>query len=280
MEIKQWRRLAAECTVFLLLVLLLYMPCMVPGLEGWHAKAQGDGDIERQAEDMTEYEAKEKKRRLELLKDLQLEQAENEEDGSETAAGDPPVVVIDAGHGGMDEGTMSADQVFSEKDISLQVVLYLKELLDQSGLEVYYTRLEDKDVTKAKRVRLANRVKADVFVSIHCNASGPGDTSAYGMEALYTRRKKAASKLLSSKALAREILKQTSIYTGRRKRGIIRREDLYLMRHSKVPVTIIEIGYMTNSSELKYLLEEKRQRQIAEGIYLGIRQSLPKYKKK
>lgn len=277
MEIKQWRCLAAQCTGFLMLVLLLCALSMAYGSGKWRVMAQQtreDRDGESQAKDMTEYETEERKRQLELLRDLQEGQAGEEKTDSEPEEEDTPVVVIDAGHGGMDEGTMSVDEVFSEKDVSLQVVFYLKELLDQSGLKVFYTRLEDTEVTKAKRVKLANRVKADAFVSIHCNASEPGDTTAYGMEALYTRRRQASSETLSSKALASEILKQTSIYTGRRKRGIIRREDLYLMRHSQVPVTIIEIGYMTNSSELKYLLEEKKQRQVAEGIYLGIRQSL------
>lgn len=284
MEIKQWRRLAAESMGFLLLVLLICVLCIGYGPDQWKARAQlarEENEIEQAAEEMTAADAEERQRQLELLKELQ--QNQNRQDSSEPEEGEQPepdaeeempVIVIDAGHGGLDEGTMSVDHTFSEKDVSLQVVLYLKELLDQSGFKVYYTRLEDKEVSKAERVRMANRLHADLFVSVHCNASEPGDTTAYGMEALYTRRKKAQSDKLSSRKLAGEILKQASIYTGRRRRGIIRRENLYLMSHSKVPVTIIEIGYMTNSSDLKYLIQEKGQRRIAEGIYLGIRQSL------
>ena len=184
------------------------------------------------------------------------------------------VVVIDAGHGGYDEGAYSYNQLYHEKDYTLKVVYYLKQLLENSDIQAYYTRLEDTDVSKPSRVKLANSQHADAFVSIHCNASDPGDTTANGMEALYASHKKAASDTLTSKELAKNILDELCDYTGRRRRKVIKRDSLYLMRHSTVPVTIIETGYMSNKSDMNYLLDDTNQRAIAQGIYMGIVKSL------
>lgn len=184
------------------------------------------------------------------------------------------IVVVDAGHGGMDEGTISQDGRYREKDCTLQIVRYLKELLDKTDWKVYYTRLDDVDPSKASRTGIANAVDADVFVSVHCNASDPGDTTACGLEALYSSKKNAGSASLNSRQLAENVLEQLGLATGRKVRGTIRRNDLYLMNHSEVPVTIIETGYMSNTSDLKFLLKEKNQKKIAKGIYQGIEKSL------
>lgn len=185
------------------------------------------------------------------------------------------IVVIDAGHGGTDDGTVSLDGKYCEKDYTLRIVGCLQKLMDaDSRIKTYYTRLSDTAVTKARRVRLANAVHADAFVSVHCNASQPGDTSAFGVEALYSGRKKAANESLTSKQLSARILEEVCGITGQKSRGIIKREGLYLMHHSDVPVTIIEVGYMSNQSDLRYLLREKNQKEIARGIYEGITSGL------
>lgn len=187
------------------------------------------------------------------------------------------IVVLDAGHGGCDEGAISLDGKYHEKDLNLCIVNYLKELFDKdSSVKVYYTRLGDREVSKAKRVRLANAVHADVFVSVHCNASDPGETTANGIEALYSTRKAASSEDISSKQLSQRVLVQLCAVTGRRARKVIQRNGLYLMNHSRVPVTIIEVGYLSNSSDLQYLLRAKNQKKIGQGIYQGIYQALNK----
>lgn len=184
------------------------------------------------------------------------------------------IVVIDAGHGGMDEGTVSADGRQKEKDYNLYVVERLKKKLDRSGIGVYYTRLDDRAVSKKKRVWLANTLNADLLVSVHCNASDPGDTSAFGVEALYSRRSTNSS--LSGKQLAGALKDSVVKSTGNRDRGLIRREQLYLLHHSKVPASIIEIGYMSNALDLKYIRKAQGQEEIAEGIYQGIMEALDK----
>lgn len=179
------------------------------------------------------------------------------------------IVVIDAGHGGNDEGTVAENGKQREKDYTLLVVEQLKDLFDKSGrVKVYYTRLEDRFVSKKDRTNLANDLQADAFISVHCNASDPGDTTANGVESLYSKRKTGTK--LSNKNLANILLQNVTNITGNRKRGVIQREKLYLLHHANVPTTIIEIGYMSNKSDMKYLSQKKGRKKIADGIYQGI----------
>lgn len=180
------------------------------------------------------------------------------------------IVVVDAGHGGSDEGTGSVGWKYREKEYALSVASSLKKILDGTDIKAYYTRLEDEEVTKEARVRLANNVHADAFISIHCNASGQTETTANGVETLYSTRKRTSGTHLTSKRLAQNVLEQVCIQTGRRKRKIIQRNDLFLMHHAKVPVAIVEVGYMTNTSDMRYLRREKNQMELARGIYLGL----------
>ena len=128
------------------------------------------------------------------------------------------IVVIDAGHGGMDEGTSSRNGLYMEKEYTLLVTNQLQKLLEEEDIKVYYTRLEDKEVSKKSRVKLANSLQADLLISIHCNASSVGDTTAHGVETLYSNRK-TNQKLMSNKRLAQIMLKQFENATGLRNRG-------------------------------------------------------------
>ena len=184
------------------------------------------------------------------------------------------VAVIDAGHGGDDEGTGSIDWKYREKDSALKIVECLKQILDSSDIKAYYTRLDDRDVTKKDRVRLAKDAGADVLISVHCNASDAYDTTAKGVETLYSGRKETTAGDLTSRQLAKDILDGVCETTGRRRRKVIRRDQLYLMHHADVPVTIVEVGYMTNRSDMRYLKKQKNQQEIAQGIYNGLCKSL------
>lgn len=184
------------------------------------------------------------------------------------------ILVLDAGHGGSDEGAWDQHDNPIEKKLNLIVVKMLKERFEQTpGIEVHCTRLEDTDVSKKKRVAMANKLQADALVSIHCNASEPGDTASRGVETLYSKRKTGKSQI-SNQALAQQILDNLSASTGLRNRGVIRREGLYLMHHSKVPTTIVEIGYISNKSDLKFLNSKKGREKVVDGIYNGIMASL------
>lgn len=182
------------------------------------------------------------------------------------------IVVIDAGHGGNDEGTRSAKGHY-EKNYNLIILQELKNLLDSSDLKVYYTRFNDKRVSKPARTALANKLDADLFVSIHCNSSEYGSEGPYGVEALYSTRKPRNSEL-SNKKLAQILLENVAEKVNNKKRGVIKREDLYLMHYSNVPTAIIEVGYMSSKSDLKYITSKSGQKRAAEGIYNGITEAL------
>ena len=70
------------------------------------------------------------------------------------------------------------------------------------------------------------------------------------------------------------MLEELSQATGLRKRGVIRREQLYLLHHAKVPTTIVEIGYMSNKDDLNFMKKEEGQKKIAQGICDGIARAL------
>ena len=93
-------------------------------------------------------------------------------------------VVLDAGHGGEDGGTV--EQAAVEKEINLAVVLKMRELLENQGIRVILTREQDMFMKLEERVQVANGEKADLFVSIHCNYYEK-DNSIYGLECYYCK---------------------------------------------------------------------------------------------
>ncbi|MBR1741689.1 MAG: N-acetylmuramoyl-L-alanine amidase [Lachnospiraceae bacterium] len=185
------------------------------------------------------------------------------------------ILVLDAGHGGMDEGTMSADKKDDEKTYALSVVKKLRAMFTGKKVKVYCTRMVDMDLSKAARVGLANRLQADLFVSIQCNAAEAWEHHIGGIEALYSNVPLKYGHL-TSKALARIMLEELSGTTSLEKRGIIDREGLYILKNSRVPATIVEVGYMTNISDMNFMRSEKGQELIVKGLYLGIQKALKK----
>ncbi len=177
------------------------------------------------------------------------------------------ILVLDAGHGGKDAGALSKDESVYEKNVNLGILLELKKLLDQENIKVYYTRLGDDKVFLRPRVELANAVDCDYFISIHCNASG--STKPSGTEIFYYATE---FKQVSSKALATIFSEEIGKSTTLTNRGLVslRKDDVYILNHSKVPAVLIESGYMTNLNDLNYLKEKENQKSIAQGIYSGI----------
>lgn len=118
-----------------------------------------------------------------------------------TMAADEFVIAIDAGHGGKDSGAQSANQKVNEKDIALSVALRTGEIIRKRHPEVkvVYTRKTDVYVTLNGRADIANKAKADLFVSIHCNAAE--SRKAYGAEVfvLGTEEHRTAANLNAAK---------------------------------------------------------------------------------
>ncbi len=182
-------------------------------------------------------------------------------------------VVIDAGHGGKDEGARSNDRRYREKDCNLAMVKKLKQMLDQTDIKVIYTRLDDRYITKKRRTVIANRKKADLFISVHCNAADNIHSKASGIETLYAKRK-GDNKLMTNRRLAHVLLESVSDSSLGTARKSIRREDLFVLRHTDMPAVIVETGYMTRTKDMRYISSKKGQYEIADGIYNGIIKAL------
>lgn len=180
------------------------------------------------------------------------------------------VIVVDAGHGGRAVGATKLG--ISEKDINLAIVLELKKLLDEDeNIGVYYTRINDTNPTLDQRVALANRVEADLFISVHNNASSKGIlTNEQGTQVLYSQ---SDTSQLSSKRLAQICLENVVDATGSNNMGLLKGDEIRIVRNSEVPVALIEAGFMSNREELELLNTQEYQQLVAEGIYEAIQQA-------
>lgn len=194
-----------------------------------------------------------------------------------TASGKQPfVVVIDAGHGGADPGKIGYRETL-EKDINLQIALFLKELLESQDIRVILTREEDKDLSSdashfklsdmKNRIRLITDSQADLVISIHQNSYT--DPKVYGAQCFYYTGSKQS--LLLASLLQEQIItstKQTKI------REIKENSDYYLLKHSPVPTVIAECGFLSNPEEEVLLQNSAYQRKMAWALHLGIIQFL------
>ena len=177
------------------------------------------------------------------------------------------ILVIDPGHGGKDAGALSRDEKYYEKNINLGIVLALKELLEKEKVKVYYTRTADDKVFLRPRVTLANAVDCDYFISIHCNSNAI--SSPNGTEVLYYDTKYNG---VASKDLAELFSDELGKTVNLKKRGTVLKhmEDIFIMDKAQVPMILIEIGYLSNPGDLKFLTKAENQMTVAQGIYNGI----------
>ncbi len=179
-----------------------------------------------------------------------------------------PLVVIDAGHGGSDEGAKV--QTVMEKRITLTTALLTKKHLEKLGYRVILTRSRDIFVSLQKRVAIANKSKAVAFVSIHFNSSP--NRSAKGIE-IYYYDAKDHNRTRASKKLANTILHEIVDQTEASSRGV-RRGNFFVVRETAMPAILVEGGFMTNYDERFHLKDRKYLDKIAQGISLGIQKHL------
>lgn len=182
------------------------------------------------------------------------------------------IIVVDAGHGGRMTGAVKRD--VEEKVLNLEIVKQIKALfdeVDEREIKVYYTRLDDTNPSLAERVGMANKVDADLFVSIHNNASSTGlFNNENGTMVLYNPFDNSKR---SSKMFAQICLENMTAAMGSQNLGLVNGEGIYIVRYSQVPVALIEVGYMTNSKEWENLQTPEYQRKAAEGVYNAVIQA-------
>ena len=208
-------------------------------------------------------------------------------------------VVIDAGHGGRDPGTMHHGVV--EKDVNLDVAKRLGEILAKRGYTVKYTRDRNKWLSLGERVRLGKKAQGDLFVSIHVNACDNPKATGFETYILDFARTSSASRLAAienansgrlgdmdnvlteilrgartaeSRRLADRI--QSSTLSHLKKQGFkvndggVKGAPFFVLVGSSMPSVLVEIGYCSNKYEASRLKNPKYRQQVAQGLANGI----------
>jgi len=158
-----------------------------------------------------------------------------------------------------------------EYKLNLRVAKKLRNILEDRGYEVYMIRTSNNvNLSNKQRALRANKSGADIYIRIHADSSGSFRTRGASM--LYPSLENPFVKHLSkaSKKLSNCILKQYCKKTGIKNRGLFQREDLTGTNWSKIPVTLIEMGFLSNSAEDRYMQKNTNQKKMATGIANGI----------
>ncbi len=211
-------------------------------------------------------------------------------------------IVIDAGHGGHDSGTLGAGGI-EEKDVVLDVALRLGKLLhDRLGAEIIYTRSDDTFIPLETRTAIANKAQADLFISVHANSSE--DTSARGVETYYLNftsdpaaldvaaRENAVGgqsihqlsdlvkkitlkdKIDESREFASDV--ESSLYGGlaRGNEGLknrgVKKAPFVVLIGANMPSILAEISFVTNPKDAAQLREPEYRQRVAESLYNGV----------
>lgn len=159
---------------------------------------------------------------------------------------------IDAGHGGKDAGAVNGDLL--EKDAALCIALALGDELVARGQEVVFTRETDEFVELGERCRISNVYNCDKFISIHLN-SVENNALAQGIETWYYRQGALARKV-------QEALMRAELGADRG----IKKGDFYVLKHTKAPAVLIEVGFISNKAEAARLFSAEHQLAIAKTI--------------
>ena len=223
------------------------------------------------------------------------------------------VLVLDAGHGGSDYGanrSYSDIGKVNEKDVTLAITLKLGKLLEKNkDIKVIFTRTVDEYPSLTSRTNLANRSKADLFISIHCNAndrSSPYGTETFvqgpdqnrtnlevakeendviflnaedrqtfssynpkSPESLIALKIQQSKYLEASLAIGSFVEDNFANKNKRLSRGV-KQKDLHVLRLNAMPSILVETGFISNSDEAHYLISEEGQNEVAKSIYDAI----------
>ncbi len=188
-----------------------------------------------------------------------------------------PIVIIDAGHGGVDGGAVSDDGI-NEKDINLQISLKLNDILTIMGYDTKMVRTTDVSIHNSDSVTIRQQKNSDlknrkslmdatencIYISIHQNKFS--DEKIWGAQTFYSPNDN-KSKVLSE-FIQTEIVKQIQPSNKRvvKKSGT----NIYILYNATKPAVMVECGFMSNKNELSQLIDENYQSQMAFSIMSGI----------
>ncbi|MDG1729940.1 MAG: N-acetylmuramoyl-L-alanine amidase [Algibacter sp.] len=177
-------------------------------------------------------------------------------------------IVIDVGHGGIDPGAIGINNI-QEKDVVLNIakaILRLNKDVLNSEFDLYLTRYSDTLISLSDRSRLTKALDADVFVSLHCNAS---KNSSRGMEFYVNQLGNLNTK--SSIGFGLSVLNESTKKLGFKERGV-KWANFQVLRETIAfcPAILVEMGFVTHVDEARYFSKLENIRAIALAILLGI----------
>ena len=178
------------------------------------------------------------------------------------------LVIIDPGHGGPDPGAIGIRGI-RETDVVLDVSKRVKQLLSEKGVRVRLTRKSEIDLDLPPRVSFANRTGADIFVSIHANASRGKKREINGLETFYYRGWRGR---LLAKRIQKHILR---VSPGSPDRGV-KQGKFYVIKNTRMPAVLVEIGFLTGRLDARRLEKSIHRKRIAYAIAKGILEYLSK----
>ena len=215
------------------------------------------------------------------------------------------LIVIDPGHGGEDPGAVGKYGT-KEKDINLKISLLVKQKLIEEGFNVLLTREEDVFIPLVKRTDFANKNNADIFISIHCNASEKPSGTDYGFEVYFLSEKATDPDAVATERLENEVIKfekpteeltklqkilwsmivnefinesaklcsiigkEVTSRTKQNYRGV-KQAGFYVLRGAQMPAVLVECGFISNPNEELKLAQTDFQNLIADGIVSAIK---------
>jgi N-acetylmuramoyl-L-alanine amidase len=169
------------------------------------------------------------------------------------------LVVIDPGHGGKDPGAVGVNSI-QEKHIVLAISQQVARILEQQGIQVRMTRDSDYFVSLPERSAMANRMNADIFVSIHANSAGASKPQVSGYETYYFQNGRALADTIH-----RNVIRRVDVRDRR-----VKQARFYVLRASNMPSVLLETGFVTGVEDASKLSNPNFQRQMAEAIAAGI----------
>lgn len=167
-------------------------------------------------------------------------------------------IVLDAGHGGQDSGSVSQDDRY-EKDATLQTTKAVQKALEAKGAKVIMTRDDDTFVGLAERAKISNKNKADAFICIHFDST-QSHNQASGTTTYYYHN----NSIELADALNNEIAKLPLPNRG------VEFGDHQVTRDNNSPAVLLELGYMSTDTDVKYIFSKSYQEQIANAITKGL----------
>jgi N-acetylmuramoyl-L-alanine amidase len=191
-------------------------------------------------------------------------------------------IALSAGHGGKDSGYQLGSH--QEKNYTLLLVREVQKLANRAGLKTVLIRNSDRFVEREERPRLAKRGRADLFLELHYNCAGPGNTESRGVEVYYLTPPGASSTnggadsygpLPGNRNDERNILLAYQIHSamveglGLTDRGV-RRARFEVLRAAPMPAALIEAGFMSQADEMRRIQDPAYRRQTARAVLDGV----------